>query len=296
MVKVIVPATTANFGPGFDCMGAALNLYNVIEMDFSSSCHVNISGEGEGQLPFDESNLVYKAARRVLTEAGIDKPLSIKCENHIPLSRGLGSSAACIAGGMMAANRLIRDKLSLETIIKLATEMEGHPDNVMPALVGGFTISMMSEKCIVYKKYMLPKEIQFVVGIPHYQLKTEDARKVVPQKVDIKDAVYNIGCAALMASSLATGDLEGIGLFFRDRLHQPYRSKLVPGLNDIIEGALGKGALGCFLSGAGPSVICLSNREKADEIGAFMLEVFRKHGIQAEYQILTACEDGVKFI
>ena len=292
----MVPATTANFGPGFDCMGAALSLYNLIEMDFSSSCYVEVKGEGVRQLPLDDSNLVYKAAKRVLAETGIDRPLSIKCENHIPLSRGLGSSAACIAGGMMAANRLVEDKLPMETIMKLAIEMEGHPDNVIPALVGGFTISMMSNKGIIYKRYVLSEGIKFVVGIPHFQLRTQDARKVLPKKVDIKDAVFNIGSASLLATALATGDLKDIGFFFQDRLHQPYRSKLVPGLEDILKGAYSKGAYGCFLSGAGPSVICLSNQENADELGIFMLEAFKKHGILAEYQILAPCKDGVRFI
>lgn len=296
MVKVRVPATTANFGPGFDCMGAALELFNEIQMEFDISCHVEIKGEGEGQLPLNEDNLVYRAAQRVLSELGIDKSLNIKCDNNIPLARGLGSSAACIAGGMMAANRLTDDKLPLKRIIELAVEMEGHPDNVLPALVGGFTISMMREGNIIYKKYALPETLLFVVGIPKFHLKTEQAREVLPRQLPLKDAVFNIGSASLLAASLATGDLENIDEFFKDRIHQPHRSKLIPGLETILAEAYNKGALGCFLSGSGPSVICLSDKDNASIIGEFIKDCFYEKGIQANYKILSPSIDGVKFI
>jgi homoserine kinase len=296
MVAVQVPATTANIGPGFDCIGAALGLYNYIEMDFAQNPEIYVLGEGADIIEKDETNLVYKAAQAVLTELEINKPLKITLNNNIPLARGLGSSAACIAGGMMAANRLAGDKLSFEKIIELATKMEGHPDNIVPALAGGFTLSIFDDDKVIYRKFSISEKIRFVVGIPRFQLKTSDTRKVLPGKVDFKDAVFNLSRAALLAASIFQENYTDLELICKDRLHQPYRSNLVPGMNEIIDTAVEKGALACFLSGAGPSVACFALEDKAENVGKYMVEVFSKENIEADYKVLLPSQEGVQFI
>ncbi|WP_422444283.1 homoserine kinase [Thermoanaerobacterium sp. DL9XJH110] len=294
MVRVRVPATTANFGPGFDCIGAAMGLYNYIDMEFSSSTEVIVSGEGEMEISRDETNLVYRAARRVFDEVGIDRPVKITLENNIPIARGLGSSAACIGGGMMAANRLAGDLLSFEKILNMAAEMEGHPDNVVPALIGGFTLSLKCGPRVIYKSFCIPCELRFVVGIPNFHLKTEDARRVLPKTVDFEDAVFNIGRAALLVAAVSKGDFLDLNIFCQDRLHQPYRSALIPGMEEIIKIAPEKGALACFLSGAGPAVVSIAFQNRAEELGKDMVGIFKEKGIEADYKVIPPSNEGIK--
>ncbi|AYO30386.1 homoserine kinase [Biomaibacter acetigenes] len=296
MVRVRVPATTANFGPGFDCIGAALGLYNYIEMEFWPRPVVEVIGEGQGELIRDESNLVYRAATRVLSEAGVNKALRIKLENNIPLARGLGSSAACIAGGMMAANRLLGGPVPFDRIINLATEMEGHPDNVVPALIGGFSISILHEGKVIYRSFPMPDNLRFVAAIPRFHLETVKARKVLPREVPLSDAVFNLSRSALMVAAFCRGDFTDIEVFCQDKLHQPYRSQLIPGMEKVIKMATQKGALGCFLSGAGPAVICLAYEKQAPILGESMVEIFLDEGIESEYKILTPDGEGTIFL
>jgi homoserine kinase len=295
MCRVRVPATTANIGPGFDCLGFALNLYNYIEMDFSIRPNVEVFGEGRDYIAKDETNLVYRAARRVLELVGDNRPLSIALNNNIPIARGLGSSAACVAGGMMAANRLIKDCIPLKKLMQMAVEMEGHPDNVVPALIGGFCISMANNKKIIYRKIEPAKHLKFVVGIPEFHLKTEAARSALPSTVSLKDAVFNIGRTAMLVASFCTEDMTEIDDCFKDKLHQPYRSPLVPGMEEIINYAYDKGAIGCFLSGAGPSVIGITNEQNAEELGSYICGVFDKNGVRATYKVLSSCNEGVEY-
>lgn len=296
MVTVQVPATTANFGSGFDCIGLALNLYNYIEMDFSSKPEVVVKGYGKKDIETDERNLVYKAAKKVLSKKNIVKPLKITLCNNIPITRGLGSSAAAITGGMVAANALIGNPITSDEILELATEMEGHPDNVVPAFLGGFCISASKNDTIFYKKISFPKDICFVVAIPHFHLETQKARKVMPKQVSIQDAVFNMGRCALLVAAIFEGDLTNISEFCKDRIHQTHRAKLIPGMEKIINSAKTEGALASFLSGAGPSVVCLSNKDKAKYLGDFMVQIFSNEGIPAEFEILHACNTGTKII
>lgn len=296
MVKVKVPATTANFGPGFDCMGAALSLHNYVEMDFSPTIQISVSGEGKDEIDKGEGNLIYKAAQRVLTELEIRQSLRIHQENHIPLARGLGSSAACVAAGMMAAHRLTGEKLSIKRIVELATQMEGHPDNVVPALLGGFCICLSHGEEVLYRRFPLFEDLKFVVGIPEFHLNTQDARKILPKTVDFNDAVFNVGCAAFLAAAVVTGDPRDLGIITQDRLHQPYRSSLVPGLDKILQTATQKGALATFLSGAGPSVLCIAHPKDADTVGKHMVKVFEDCGIISTYKVLSPCSQGVEFM
>ena len=151
----------------------------------------------------NKTNLVYKAASRVFDEVGISKPIKISLENNIPIARGLGSSAACIAGGLVAANQILGEPLPFSRIVELATQMEGHPDNVVPALFGGFTISMVYEGKVIYKRFSIPNWLRFVVGIPQFSIRTIDARRVIPEKIDFSDAIFNLSRCAMLVASFA---------------------------------------------------------------------------------------------
>jgi len=296
MVRVQVPATTANFGPGFDCLGASLGLYNYIEMGFSDKPEVYVKGEGAGEIPEDETNLVYQAACQVLKRANIDRPLKIVLENNIPMARGLGSSAACIAGGLMAANHLVGEVLDNSELVQIGTEMEGHPDNVVPAMFGGFCLSMVHENKVIYKTFPVPYWLRFVVCIPDFKLKTEDARKVLPKTVKFEDAVFNTSHTAMLVAAMAQGDLTNMNVFCQDRLHQPYRSNLIPGMEKVLQVVTEKGAFAGFLSGSGPAVICLTLKERAEALGQHMVDIFAQEGIKSHYMVLSSDSKGVRFL
>lgn len=296
MIRVRVPATTANLGPGFDCLGAALGFYNYIEMEFSQHPKITVVGEGRDEIVKDESNLVYKAASKILREAGINRALNIKLENHIPLARGLGSSAACIVGGMMAANRLCGDLFPLEKIMGLAAKMEGHPDNVVPALVGGFSCSIWNEDRVIYKSFPIPSKMKFVVAIPHFHLETKKAREVLPKTIPFSDAVFNISRTAMMVACFCSGDFSSLDIASRDKMHQHYRAPLIPGMKEILEILPHKGALGCFLSGAGPSVIGITFGDKAALVGESMIKAFERNNVKADYKIISPDNVGVMFL
>jgi len=296
MVKVQVPATTANFGPGFDCLGASLGMYNFIDMEFADRPEVYVKGEGIEEIPLDEINLVYQAACKVLKRANINRALKIVLENHIPLARGLGSSAACIAGGLMAANQLAGDVLESSELVQIGTEMEGHPDNIVPAMFGGFCLSMVHENKIIYKTFPVPFWLRFVVCIPDFELKTEDARKVLPKTVIFEDAVYNTSHTAMLVAAMAQGDLSHMNVFCQDKLHQPYRSHLIPGMDKILQTVNEKGAFAGFLSGSGPTIICLTLKERAEGLGQHMVDIFAREGIKSHYKVLSSDSKGVRFL
>ena len=296
MVKVQVPATTANFGPGFDCLGASLGMYNFIDMEFSDKPEVYVKGEGAENISLDESNLVYQAASKVLERANVNRPLKIVLENHIPIARGLGSSAACIAGGLMAANHLVGDVLDTGELVQIGTEMEGHPDNIVPAMFGGFCLSMIHENKVIYKTFPVPFWLRFVVCIPEFELKTEDARKVLPKTVKFEDAVFNTCHTAMLVAAMAQGDLTNMNVFCQDRLHQPYRSHLIPGMDKILETVTEKGAFAGFLSGSGPTVVFLTLKESAEAHGQHMVDIFAQEGIKSHYKVLLSDSKGVRFL
>lgn len=296
LVRVEVPATTANMGPGFDCMGAALSLSNSVEARFAREPEIVLEGEYARGIRRDSDNLVYRAAASVLERCGVRDPLRIRIDCRVPPARGLGSSAASIVGGMFAANALLDAPLSLDDLLKMASLMEGHPDNVVPAVLGGLTLAAMDGDVLLYKRMDLPPGLVVVVAIPDFQLSTAAARCVVPSTVPMRDATFNLARAAMMAVCLSEGDLSMLSSLCRDRLHQPYRSKLVPGLEQMVDGVAAYGALACYLSGAGPSVACLTAEDRADEVGGFLVDVFARHGIGSERRTLYPCADGVKVL
>ena len=236
MVRVTVPATSANMGSGYDSIGIALELYNVI--DLAENDHIDISDKNGQYVPQDESNLIYQCAKRVYDECG--KPLSgltIVEDCAIPQTRGLGSSSACTVAGIMGANMLLGEPLDRNAVIDLAATIEGHPDNSTPAILGGFCVALLENGHVHHVRVPVHGAIDFVVFIPDFQLSTEKARAALPKTIDHHDAVYNLARAALLAGSLTTGKLENLDVATGDCLHQPYRFGLIENGEDIVREA-----------------------------------------------------------
>ena len=265
MIKVRVPATSANIGPGFDSMGVALTLYNYVSVQETDKegLLIEILDESSAFLPKDENNLIYRAMQRVFERAGYKpKGLHIVLENNIPVTRGLGSSSAGIIGGMVAANALIKNKLPQNEILKMAAEMEGHPDNVTPALLGGFTVNVQTKYSVKYVKSEISNDdICFAALMPNFFLQTKKSRNVLPKSVKHTDAVYNAGHSALLAASLMTGKYENIRTAIGDKLHQRYRRSLIPNMDVIFRLCYDNKALGVYLSGAGPTIIAIVSKD-----------------------------------
>jgi len=295
MVRVQVPATTANMGPGFDCLGMALQLYNTVEMSFAQAgLFIEIQGEGGSEIPRDEKNMVYLAAQRVFKLSGQESAgLKIKLTNSIPVSRGLGSSTAAIIGGMIAANILSGNKLSQKDIINNAYAMEGHPDNIAAAVLGGIVVAVPTDGEVKCQKIPPPKNLRAVVSIPDFTLSTRTSREALPQQVPLSDASYNLGRVALLIASLYTGDINQFGTAMEDRIHQPYRTSLVPGMKKVFAAAKLAGAKGITLSGAGPSIVAYSDHNM-DLIARVMRDTFRQNGISARSMVLDISPVGAR--
>lgn len=255
LIKIRVPATSANLGPGFDSLGIALDLYN--NFSFEETDHgLEIKGSLEGEEAKD--NLVYISMMKTFEKIGYSpKGIKIKIESKIPISRGLGSSASCIIAGVIGANEIAGSPLSVDEIFKISTEIEGHPDNIAPALFGGFVSSLMEKEDIFYNKINIAKGLKFVVLIPDFTLSTRKAREVLPKEISYKDAVENISRVSLLISSLVNGRFELLKPALQDKLHQPYRGDLIEGFHNIMEKIYDFGALGAYLSGAGPSLMAI---------------------------------------
>lgn len=288
-ILVRVPASTANLGSGFDTIGMALQLYATIRMRVAEKTRIRLIGPHLNGLPADENNLIYRVAEQVFRLAGVPMPnIEIEVESDIPLTRGLGSSASAIVGGLVAANELAGCPFSHDEILKFAASREGHADNVAAALFGGIVITAMDGENVSYVRISPPDNLKAVVAIPDFQLPTAEARRVLPSSYSREDAVYAISRAALLAAALASGNTTVLHEAMKDRLHQPYRIKLVPGLEEILKGARRYGALGAALSGAGPAVLALT--EGPDEpLKEFMKTAFLKNGINC--QTLTLFPD-----
>lgn len=263
MFKVTIPATTANLGPGFDCIGAALNLYNSIEVEEINGGGLEIESSGTWKIMSpNENNLVYKSMKAVFEKIKYTPTgLKIILKSEIPNARGLGSSAACIAGGLFAANVMTNQQLSKEELIEMAANIEGHPDNTTPAILGGLVVSVLEEGKLYYVKLDIPSNLKFAVFIPDFTLSTVKARMVLPERINFRDGVFNLGRSALLIASLLEGKTENLSCAFKDKLHQPYRKKLIPNTEEIFEQSMKNGANGCYISGAGPSLMALVDND-----------------------------------
>ncbi len=272
-VRVRVPASTANLGPGFDALGMALGLYNEIEVTLEGDgLRLEVDGEGAERLQaLGGRNLVSRSVMETLERLGIrEGGFRIRMLNRIPLSRGLGSSSAAAMGGVAAAAALAGASLGPEELLDLALPFEGHPDNITPALLGGLTVSTLVEGKVRCVKLAVPEGLQAVAVIPEFPLSTAKARKALPHMVPREDAVFNVGRVALFLASLQAGRLDLLGEATQDRLHQPYRAPLVPGMPEVLAEGRRAGALACFLSGAGPTLLALTTGD-GGEIGRRMV-------------------------
>ncbi|MGB8698642.1 MAG: homoserine kinase [Thermosynechococcaceae cyanobacterium] len=291
-VLVQVPATTANVGPGFDCLGAALTLYNqfqftVLEQPAGQTPTLIIEVEGieANRVQRDAQNLVYKAFCTCFAQ--LDRPipsLQIDIRLGVPLARGLGSSATAIIGGLMGANALAGSPLSQRQVLDLAIALEGHPDNVAPALLGGCQLAAFNEMSqdwtlcpIQWADAIVP-----IVAIPDFELSTQTARNVLPNQCSYADAIFNIAHLGLLVKGLEAAQGEWIQVALQDRLHQPYRIGLIPGFAELQAVALHVGAYGLVISGAGPTVLALCGSEAADTVSRQMQVTWKQVGISAQ--------------
>lgn len=303
-VTVRVPATTANMGPGFDTIGMALDIWTEISVDIlpdepGLASRISFTNEGEGatELPTDDSNLVIVGLKAAYRAAGEELPKNLKvhCKNRIPFSRGLGSSSAGIVGGIIAGLALAGKRLPVrgqEELLQLASEIEGHPDNVAPAIYGGLQLGIFADGRWYSSRVRIPDGLQCVVFIPDTTGPTSVARAILPKKVDRKDAVFNIGRAAILVNAFNSGNLSELRYATQDMLHQPQRGEAqYPHLFPLIKAALDAGAHGCFLSGAGPTVLAITSGRSGDIFTQKLAE--RQENHVAEAMRATAAAIGV---
>ena len=292
-VTVRTPASTANLGPGFDTLGLALRLHNRLRLvPADGPVTVTVAGEGEGLLETGAGNLAYCAVERLFREVGRPAPsLALYLENAIPVSRGLGSSSTAIVGGLVGANALLGEPLDREQLLALAVEMEGHADNVAPALLGGFQVSSLTEEGLLHLAIPLPTGLRAVVCVPEAQVSTTDARRVLPAQYSRADAVFNIGRVSLLVAGLLTGRTDVLRAAMQDRIHQPYRAALVPGYEAALEGALAAGAAGVCLSGSGSTMLALTTGDPTP-VGEAMTAAVRAAGSEARWLALEPDLEG----
>ena len=302
-VRVRVPGTSANCGPGFDCLGLACTVYNDLELRLTREpgLSITMTGEGATNIPCDNRNIVWRSAQYLLEKAGKDKEYRgavIHMENRVPLSRGLGSSATAIVAGLTAANALIGNPFNRREILQFATNIEGHPDNVAPAIFGGFTVNAVTNGRVDCFSFLPRFRMKFVVAVPNFPLSTRMARKVLPTEVPMKDAIFNIGRASMLVAALTRGNERYLRLGLDDALHQPYRAELIPGMYDVFKAARRAGAVGATLSGAGPCLIAyvLERRHAEEAVGKAMLEAFREHDVEARILTLNLDTHGAQIL
>jgi len=298
LVRVWVPASTANLGAGFDALGLALGLYNEIEVERGGGDAMRLTIEGEGAerlQALGAQNLVARAVAGTLAHLGAPPAgISVRVINRIPLSRGLGSSSAAVVGGVAGAVALAGVSLSAEELLDLCLPLEGHPDNITPALLGGLTVATLVEGKVRCVKLPVPDVLQAVAVIPDFRLSTAKARQALPPTVPRADAVFNVGRVALFLAGLQAGRLDLLVEGVKDRLHQPYRAPLVPGMSEVLAEGERAGALACFLSGAGPTLLALVAGDPGD-VGRRMAECWHeKAGVTARTQALAIDREGVR--
>jgi homoserine kinase len=304
VVRVKVPATTANLGPGFDTLGMALSLFNQVEMaetGTNGELIIEVEGEGVASIARDQTNVTYLAAQEVFRITGYAPAgIYLRLQNRIPSARGLGSSAAARVGGLMAANSLAGGQLNRDQLLEIAVQLEGHPDNVAPALLGGLVVTSLSSEKVVYHRIAVLNEVTAILAIPHFELATQAAIQALPRFIPVKDAVFNIGQACLLVAGFISGDWKLVGQSMQDRVHQAYRQHLIPGLEEVITAANQAGALGAALSGAGPTVLALAvddwiqtdGIQGIHQIGEAMQKAFSRNGVESTVLLLKPINEG----
>lgn len=301
LITFKIPATSANIGSGFDSVGLALNLYNEIhiyENDNSKKIEFEIFGEGENEIS-KKDNMIYSAMKLVFKKlkSKPNKGYIIKCINRIPLSRGLGSSSAAIIGGLLCSNFILGNKLKIEKdILNMAVQIEGHPDNVAPAILGGIIAGVVKkEEDFKYIKIKPPKNLKAIVSIPDFYLSTEIARNILPKEITRKDAIFNISRAALLTSALFSNRLDLLEIATEDKIHQDYRAKFIPNLNQLFKETKKAGAYSVTISGAGSSILALAKDDKniIEKVSKAMHSSFKKKNINSVIKVLNIPTKGI---
>jgi homoserine kinase len=282
VISVRVPATSANLGPGYDAVGLALTLSMRIGLDRAPQPEIEVRGSGADLIPTGPEHPAYRAARFVAELVGEpDVHFRLLQENSIPPTRGLGGSAAALVGGAVAANDLFGGQIAAPDLLNIVCELDGHPDNAAPALLGGLVIGTLTPTGVSAVR-LEPKNLKVVVAVPDSAVSTTAARRALPDSVPHRDATFNVGRSGLLLGALATGEYQLLRIAMQDRLHQPYRSHLIPGLEDVIDAALANGAYGACLSGSGPTVLAFAPETNALEIASAMKTAFEVRDVQAE--------------
>jgi homoserine kinase len=288
-VRVRVPATSANLGPGFDALGVALSVYNRFEAEESD--RLELSGCEEAFRGAD--NLFVQGYRRGIEALGSRfRGLRVRFDADIPVARGLGSSSACIVGGILAADALHGGRMGKAAILDLAAAIEGHPDNVAPAILGGFAAAVLEEGRVRAVRGAIGGDIVFNALVPPFKLETAKARAVLPKYLPFKDAVFNVGHAALAAAAFATHDFDALGAACKDRLHEDYRAPFIPGFRGIVDAARGAGAIAVYLSGAGPTIMAISRAGETEFAAAIAPALEGREGGRWRLVALMADDAG----
>ena len=309
-VSYKVPATTANLGPGFDSIGMALPIYNIVTIEEtvlpSTGIEINVMQDVENtdlieldNIPEDKNNIVYKAVEMLYNLVGQNpSELKINIRSNIPIAKGLGSSAAVIVGGLMAANELLGFPADEEALLSIATEADGHPDNAVPAILGGLVMSSMEEDgSVIHRKLNWPDDWYINVCIPDFELTTNISRSVLPEFVPIKDASFNARRFAMLVHAINTKDSELMKIALEDKLHQPYREKLIPGFKEIKEVLKhNNDVFGTVISGAGPALIVISQNNNVEQIRSLIKETWDNLNINSEIKTLQVELEGAKKI
>ena len=292
-VCVRVPATTANLGPGFDCLGLALDIWNEVQFTpVEKGYSVEIEGEGSKELAHDRNNLIFQAAEKLFEVEGIPFPtgLYLRCRNAIPISSGLGSSASAIITGLLGARRMLNSSISNAELLSLAADFEGHADNVAACLLGGLVAAVHTENGWLAEKIPM-QPLHAVIVLPDIQLSTQQARAVLPSTISRMDAITSISRAVLLINALRDGRRDLFRTAMQDCLHQPYRLDLMPGAADALQAAYESGAYGAALSGAGPSLLAFAD-ERFEEIANSMKNAFAAKGIDSRIFITYSTNVG----
>ncbi len=291
-VEVAVPASIANLGPGFDALGMAVNLYDRFRVEVADRPAVSFSGTDAAALAGEPAPLVLRAAEAAARRAGRTATFAIEARLGVPVTRGLGSSAAAIVGGAVAANELLGRPLDRMALLELAVQLEGHPDNVAAALLGGVVVVARDGGALRAGRFLPRLDLEIALAIPDRAVPTAEARALLPRTVPLSDAVFNLSRVALLVTALLTGDGALLPAALHDRLHQPHRARLLPGFAEVLVAAREAGAYGAVLAGSGSTVAAFSPPGRAERVGEAMRQAFASHGITATTRTVAVDAHG----
>jgi homoserine kinase len=296
-VTARVPATAANLGSGFDCLGVALELRNEIVLDLGEPFGIEVEGEGVDRLPRDGRNMVARTIEGFFERLGRPAPpFRLTLRNRIPLTGGLGSSSATLVGALLVANVAAGRPRSVEQLLCLAAELEGHPDNVAPAVLGGLVVAVAEPDAgLIAVPLPVPPELTAVLFVPSFVMRTRRARQLLPKLVPHRDAVFNAARTALLVSAFQSGRLELLRVAMQDRLHQPYRSQLFPAMGAVFEAALSAGACGACLSGAGSAILAFAT-DRQSAIGEALERAASTRGVRGRWMVADVARSGAEVI